>query len=283
MDQVKRLTSPAHREPGSKVVWALVAGLFLLRVPFLGGMRYFTWTRTSAWVMPIFEVGTYLLTAILIWFERDRLSDSHVDRLALIILVIGKPIELLLSRLRSPLWRPLGSSAYLLYLPVAIGLLVGLRRSHPRLGKAGAKKWLWVAVGVATGVTVGAMSGWLAKMEVGLPSRESLTWRVLAFLPVQQMLYAGIAEEPFFRGFLWGALRRAGWKDVWVWATQAGLFWLAHIYWLGHSPMSFWVIVPVGGLVFGLLAWGSRSIGVSMVAHGLANGILNVMISYRIS
>ena len=66
-----------------RVKWFLVAGLFVLRIPFLGGMRYFTWTRTSYWVMPVFEVGTYLLTAILIWMAKDRLSDYHVDKLAL--------------------------------------------------------------------------------------------------------------------------------------------------------------------------------------------------------
>ena len=98
---------------------------------------------------------------------------------------------------------------------------------------------------------------------------------------VLQWLKQRIAEEPFFRGFLWGALRRAGWEDVWIWAFQAALFWLAHIYWLGRSPVSFWV-VPLGGLVFGILAWRSRSIAVSMVAHGLVNGVMQMVLFYRL-
>jgi membrane protease YdiL (CAAX protease family) len=88
------------------------------------------------------------------------------------------------------------------------------------------------------------------------------------------MLYAGIAEEPFFRGFLWGSLRKLGLKDVWIWLIQAGLFWLGHTYALVNgAPWSFFFIVPVGGLVLGLLVWRSRSIAVSMAAHGLANGV----------
>ena len=270
-----------HERGRDKIAWLLVTGLFLLRIPFLAGMRYFTWTATSDWVMPIFEVGTYSLTALLIWSERDRLSENHIDRLALIILILGKPIELLLSRSRIPLRRPLGSSAYLLYVPIAAGLLVGLARARPRLVRSGAGRWRWVAIGVLAGIAVGAFSGWLARLELGPPRGQRLTLAAVTLLPVQHVLYAGIAEEPFFRGFLWGALRRTGWKDVWVWVLQGALFWLAHVYWLGRSPVSFWAIVPLGGIVFGALAWRSRSIAVSTIAHGLVNGVMEMVAFYR--
>ena len=269
-------------ERRDQAAWVFVAGLFLLRVPFLGGIRTLTWTSTAYWVMPIFEVGTYVLTAALIWCERDRLAEDHVDRLALIILILGKPVELLLSRSQCQFRRPLGSWAYLLYLPVAAGLLVGLALTRPRLARAGPGKWLWVAIGVAAGIAFGAYSGWLARIETHRLPGQGLALGALIMLQVQQVLYAGIAEEPFFRGFLWGALRRVGWKDAWVWVFQAGLFWLAHVYWLGRSPSSFWVIVPLGGLIFGALAWRSRSIGVSMIAHGLVNGVMQLVLVYRL-
>jgi membrane protease YdiL (CAAX protease family) len=263
------------------MMWFLVAGLLVLRIPFLGGMRYFTWTRTSSWVMPIFEVGTYLLTAILIWVEREHLSDFHVDRLALFILIFGKPAELLWSRFPGTGGRYLGSEAYLLYVPISLGLVVGLIFCRPKLCKLRAKKWLWVGIGVLTGVIVGVLSGWLSKLEFN-PSRSQLTLETLILLPIQEMLYAAIAEEPVFRGLLWGALRKSGWREGWVWVAQGVLFWLAHIYLIERSPVTFWVIVPLGGLVFGLLAWRSRSIGVSMIAHGLANGVLKHVVLYRL-
>jgi membrane protease YdiL (CAAX protease family) len=271
-----------HDETGhDRIVWLLVVGLLILRIPFLAGMRYFTWTSTALWVMPIFEVGTYVLTAILIWLERDRLADHHVDLLALVIIIVGKPLELLLSSFPNPGWRSLLSDAYLLYLPVAAALLAGLVIARPALGKSGARKWLWVGIGVVAGIAVGAHSGWLSRREIAAPLPMSVTPGVLLLLPVHEMLYAGIAEEPLFRGFLWGALRRAGWKDVWVLVLQWALFWVAHIYLLDRSPVTFWQIVPLGGLVFGVLAWGSRSIGVSMIAHGLANGVLKTVFYYR--
>jgi len=282
MENADSAASKQRRKGRDKMAWLLIACLFLLRIPFLGGMRYFTWTATSCWVMPIFEVGTYLLTAILIWSERDRLPDNHIDQLALIILILGKPVELLLSKFHNPFGRPLRSSAYLLYVPIAAALVVGLALERRRPAKSGTRKWLWVAVGVSTGIAIGALSGWLTRLEMSLPRVSSLTTEVLILLPIQQLLYAGIDEEPFFRGFLWGALRRAGWKEVWVWMFQGVLFWLAHIYWLDRSPVTFWVIVPLGGLAFGALAWRSRSIGVSMIAHGLLNAVLKIVVSYRL-
>jgi membrane protease YdiL (CAAX protease family) len=282
MENAESVGSKQRRECRDKIAWMLIAGLFLLRIPFLGGMRYFTWTATSHWVMPIFEVGTYLLTAILIWSERDRLGDNHIDRLALIILILGKPVELLLSNPQNPFGRPLSSSAYLLYVPTAAALVAGLALERPRMARTGMRKWLWVAAGALVGIAIGALSGWLTRLEMNLPRVSSLTTEVLILLPIQQLLYAGIDEEPFFRGFLWGALRRAGWKEVWVWVFQGLLFWLAHIYWLDRSPVTFWVIVPLGGLAFGALAWRSRSIGVSMIAHGLANAVLKMVVSYRL-
>ena len=280
MNSTKDAIPTFHKMARDRVKWFLVAGLFVLRIPFLGGMRYFTWTRTSSWVMPIFEVGTYLLTAILIWMERERLSEYHVDKLALFIIVFGKPAELLWSRFPGPIGRYLVGEGYLLYLPISIGLLVGLSLARPKMGEVGSKKWRWVGVGVLTGVIIGVLSGWLTRLEFN-PSRSQLTPAALVLLSVQELLYAGIAEEPFFRGFLWGALKKSGWKEGWVLAAQGVLFWVAHIYLIERSPMTFWVIVPLGGVVFGALAWRSRSIGVSMIAHGLANGILKMVVLYR--
>jgi len=57
---------------------------------------------------------------------------------------------------------------------------------------------------------------------------------------------------------------------------------MAHLYYLGKYPLSFWVIVPLSGLLFGLLAWGSRSIATSMLGHGLVNGVGQMVAFYRL-
>jgi membrane protease YdiL (CAAX protease family) len=101
-------------------------------------------------------------------------------------------------------------------------------------------------------------------------------------LPTQQLVIAAIPEEPLFRGFLWGVLKRYKWRDVWILFFQAGLFLFGHIYYYGGMPISFWVVVPTGGIILGILAWKSRSITTSMTAHAFINAIAQVVTFYRL-
>jgi membrane protease YdiL (CAAX protease family) len=82
-----------------------------------------------------------------------------------------------------------------------------------------------------------------------------------------------VTEEPLFRAFLWGYLYKAGWKPVWIWLLQAGLFMLGHIYYITTYPISFWLIVPTGALVLGALVWRSKTISSSLAAHATMNAL----------
>jgi hypothetical protein len=66
-----------------RVTWLLVAGLFILRIPIFTFVVMID-PNTYAWVDPLYFVGTYFLTALLIWWERERLADFHVDKLVLV-------------------------------------------------------------------------------------------------------------------------------------------------------------------------------------------------------
>jgi membrane protease YdiL (CAAX protease family) len=268
----KATTTDSHM----RVTWVLVAGLFVLRIPFFASARIFSNSLfpNADWAAPIFEIGTYFLTAVLIWWERDRLADFHIDKLVLLIFILGKPVELLMHQLQIPFSYPERSAAYFLYLPIAVSLGVALWVAHPSLPKLNIRLAGWILIGILTGIAVGIYSGSIIKANSGQSNAGPVTPLLIFFLPLQQMLYAAIAEEPFFRGFLWGVLRKSGVNDISAWLIQAGLFWIGHAYYLVHNAAwSFLFIVPVGGLVLGLLAWRSRSIAVSMVAHGLTNGI----------
>jgi membrane protease YdiL (CAAX protease family) len=274
-------TAHDGRASRSKAIWLLVAGLLALRIALLGGVRYFTYPDYPSWVQPVFEIGTYLLTALLVWHERDHLSDHHIDTAALVVLILGKPLELLMRALSIPAAWPESSRPYLLWLPISIGLLVALVLARPRLKSMRARDWLWLLAGSVIGIAFGALTGYGIRLQNPYRATHRLTAALVAFGPLQQMLHAGMAEEPLFRGFLWGALRRARWKEVWIWLLQAALFWISHIYYLGNVPFSFWVLVPAAGLLFGLVAWRSRSIAASMLAHGFTNGVGQIVAVYR--
>lgn len=274
-------TSLGHKAsiPRNTVTWLLIAILFFLRIVIVGLVPALM-KNSPSWAVTTYEVGTYFVIVAFIWWERHNLSDFFIDRLALIILILGKPYELLLYKLQIPFTYPLRSEVYWLYLPTACGLLLVSRFIYPRLRKIDGKNWLWLLAGIAAGVVLGIMIGYVQRYQFS-GATEPLTSSLMFFLPTQQLVSAAIAEEPFFRGFLWGALRRSGWKDGWILIFQAVLFMIAHVYYFGNNPVSFWIFVPFGGLVMGLFAWRSHSIATSMVTHGFGNAVAQMMIYYR--
>jgi membrane protease YdiL (CAAX protease family) len=262
-----------------RVAWLLLAGLLFLRFPFLAGLASFSKSRPD-WLDPIFQVGTYLLTACLIWWERERLADFHIDTLAIVIIILFKPIQTLIlalwgfQQMALAFPQPLSLTVWV----IAIALVVVLRRSHTQFPKIQKTNLRWFTIGVLAGIATALLLGYPMSLQIdkselaGRPDLwPMLVMAILSF--VYQLGYAAVTEEPLFRGFLWGYLRKLKWPEWWIWLFQAGLFMLGHIYYVTTAPISFWIIVPTGGLVLGWLAWRSRSIATSMAAHGAMNAL----------
>lgn len=280
MKALQPLTSDDNSRLHDRIALILLLGLLFIRFPFVAGIALFI-SPTPSWVSPIFEFGTYILTVILIWWERKRLADFHIDTFVVAIIIFFKPIEtLFLASLGNdgivsdPLAFP--SIPALLIWIVAIWLLLALLRQHPRLPGIRRKTIFWFIAGTLFGILAAILLAYPFSLQIGtgnhlntLPPFSLNEIFIGGF--VYQMSYAAISEEPLFRGFLWGYLRKAGWREIWIWLFQAGLFWVGHIYYFGKLPISFW-IVPLAGLLLGGLAWRSRSIATSIAAHGAMNG-----------
>jgi len=267
-----------------RITWLLISGMVFLRFPLIFWARFFH-PEAGNWVISICEVGTYLLIAVLIIWERDRLADSHIDSLALGLLLL-KPFEILFYRNSSA--GPYAGRAYLLFIPIAVCLAVALLVRRPALQRPSRKNLAWLAAGALAGMGMGIGAGYLfahfqTPVAGGLERATlsdirdlpGLLWQYRFYLvrnPVQQAFYAGAMEEPLFRGFLWGALLRAGWKHGWICLFQAGLFCLGHIYYLPAGLYGSFGFTFMGGLVLGVLAWRSHSIATSITAHGFNNG-----------
>jgi hypothetical protein len=231
------LADSDYQSPTSRhktVAWILLVGLLFLRLPFAGGIHYFT---QSEWVNIAYEIGTYLLTAILIWWERKRLKDFHIDLLALVIIVLFKPIQTLILA-----WLRFSDQAFAFPNPlsfafwgIAIGLAIALWFSRADLPKFQKASLGWLAIGIIAGIATAIALGYPMSFQVDktqFPHKPEMLAMLL--LTVQsffyQLGYAAVSEEPLFRGFLWGYLRQSKWKDVWIWLFQTGLFTLSHIY-----------------------------------------------------
>lgn len=255
--------------------WILLGGLLFLRFPWIILGRVFA-PAYSIQITVIFEVGTCLLTFLLIFLERKRLAEYHVDRLALVLLVCA-PIAVLVGRMAGGYALP-GQEVKAV---LAVMLLIALLLRRPVLPRRGAGRTAGcIGTAVLAGAALAIIWGFLSSFQLRemvdvstLPSvGQMLHGGRLSYGVLYQIDYAAAAEEPLFRGFLWGRLRKCGWKDHWIWLFQALLFAVGHVYYVGVYNISAFLLVPLGALGLGLVAWKTRSIGASMITHGIING-----------
>ncbi|HPH96113.1 MAG TPA: type II CAAX endopeptidase family protein [Anaerolineaceae bacterium] len=261
-----------------RVVWIVLGGLLFLRLPFLAGIRCFA---NPVWLVPVFDISTYLLTAFLIWWERDRLADYHIDMLSLGIIIFFKPLQTLLAAQMMD-WDAMAFPklpALALWV-IAGGLLLALVLSRPKWPPLTWGSLGWVGIGLLAGlvmVLIDAMpTAIMVKQMYGeAVQKPDIQMMLREALPnfFYMVGFAGVTEEPLFRGFLWGCLRKAGWRDLWIFLLQAGLFTLGHIYYLFSMPLMFFIVVPVGALGMGLLAWRSKTLAAPLAAHGVGNAL----------
>jgi len=272
MNQTQDNNTSRHQQ----VFLLTLIGLLILRIPFEAGMRFFNieW----AWTDIVYQIGTYLLTTFLIWWEVDNLADYHIDTLAVIIIILFQPVQTLVLKYRGLneylLTFPSISSLIMWSIAIVFAIAIWLKRSKlPGMKPVGLG---WLVIGIATGLLTTIVLSYPMSFQVPASSSLPLTpaFRALINIPssfVQQIGYAAVSEEPLFRGFLWGFLKKRNWREHWIWLFQAGLFTFSHIYYINDAPISFWIIVPVGALVLGWLVWRSQTIATSMVAHGMMN------------
>jgi membrane protease YdiL (CAAX protease family) len=76
-----------------------------------------------------------------------------------------------------------------------------------------------------------------------------------------------LPEELLLRGFLWGHLRKFKVSELSILCIQAILFWAAHY----EHPPGRWIMVLLAGLVFGVVAWKTRSLFMSSLVHTCQN------------
>ena len=236
----------------------LVAGLLFLRFPFLIGVQMLlpeqpALLRTIS--MFVFIVGTYLLAAILIWWEREHLRDFWIDLAAGITFL-----------------------CQIFCFPIGIGLFRAMRRHQARFPSPPANVWRWALFGgmLAIACNIFIVSTGIAPRVPGLVSASLL---VLFPSVLIQMTMAGVFEEPLFRGFIWGYLRRAQWKDGWIWLIQALLFTLAHVYYLQTEALGPWFArIMLPALLIGFIAWRAKSIFASMVTHAFFNASGDILL-----
>ena len=91
-------------------------------------------------------------------------------------------------------------------------------------------------------------------------------------------MLAAVLEEPLFRGFLWGWLRKKGKSERAIWLIQSVVFFCAHLQYAAQGRWFEFGAMFAAGLIFGALAWRTRSLVPAMLAHALLNCIGGLVI-----
>lgn len=272
-----KLSENAHRH----VTWCVLILLLLLRIPYTIVIIYLLPIENQNGAA-IYEVCTYLLTIFLIWWERDRLTSFHIDKSALMMILLFRPLQtLILSywQVDSPLKVP--SVPSLLIWTAAMVLAVSIWRSRIELISVSASMWVWLGIGIVAGISVSIFENFLSfqSMLLSDSTYSPIIMKSASLSLLYHLGFSPINEEPLFRGFLWGALRQRKWNEVWILIFQAILFTSAHVYFAKQYPFMFWILIPFAGLLFGILTIRSRSIAPAILAHGMINGSAYVFVA----
>jgi membrane protease YdiL (CAAX protease family) len=126
----------------------------------------------------------------------------------------------------------------------------------------------WISFIVFSAVWVTALD---IKSKDRLPQELGADKSTVALLAVALLVcvIAPIAEEVFFRGYFFNALR--SWKGLWPAAILTGLvFGAIHI---GSAPAPFLVPLAVFGFVLCLLYWRTGSLYPCIALHALNNSL----------
>jgi membrane protease YdiL (CAAX protease family) len=127
-----------------------------------------------------------------------------------------------------------------------------------------------IVIAISVGIAMNLADYYLGFLSRGETLRSHLS--ILSFYPVWfcgHFIFNALPEELLFRGILWGEGRNIKLSNLSILCVQSILFWGAHYY---YYDMPFnWINVIVAGLIFGIVAWKTKSILASAIVHAMGN------------
>lgn len=269
---------PPRTARARNLVPGLVVACLVWRVVIANALVLSFPGQVGGWARLLIEAPLYGAIALLIRETAGVWSKYHIDALSLIIFLAFGTLLRTSTEARS---RSAGIVDALVFLGLSILLVLSLRGKGIFSWRRLRERVVWIP-----GLSLGCIS---LSAAVVLPGgvallAQSHVTQLFGALAIryaleffQGMSHAAILEEPLFRGFLWGWLREKGWAERRILVFQMVLFCLAHLprYW--QEPQVLLFSLPAGGLFLGWLAWKTRSVAPTMVAHGIYNAFVGMI------
>jgi membrane protease YdiL (CAAX protease family) len=219
----------------------------------------------------LFVISVYLSVIVALWNEAHRVWEFHLDRFSIVaIIIMGTFFR---SRLGIP-----GETYYLIAIWILdITLLILTVRNWSVIPGTDSR---WSRIGLVVACLALVPLALIETLQPQVYSNVDYSSYGPLLSAVRSILYnlsfVSLYEEVIFRGFLWGYLARIGWNDYRVLWGQAIIFWLLHSARL-YTPVSFFITIPIGTLIFTLLAHRSKQLYPSIIAHTLINSIVPIL------
>lgn len=238
---------------------------FLVLIPIKWIIQYFYQSDWPEWFRCIFYFLMFLIIAILILVERTRLEKSNIDVLSLsVIILFGSFLRPFITEY--PWFTKILTMFFAIIGVVLLYMWLIRRRLQTTIPS---KLLLWIVLSFFICLTEYT----IAKLITSLPpigSSRSLFLNSL-YMVNYQLSNIVIPEEAIFRGFLWGSLKRKGFADYKILLIQSFLFMTGHINIYHIRSLWYYIFILGQGVIFGLLAWRSRSILPGVITHTFHN------------
>ncbi|MHB1152354.1 MAG: CPBP family glutamic-type intramembrane protease [Eubacteriales bacterium] len=269
---------PVKTKHDNLIFILLLTMLVILRFPLLILPSFNLLPVSHESAFEIYTIGTYFISAVMILLKRDDLLKYNMGFFSVALFIAAPFIYPVAFYVLTPQISMLLSPDIIIRPIISACLLIALLKLRVKLPRAGMKKSVfWFFTAAAAGIGFAIILGLILRQQTTVFSTE---FNIAKYLPCAffiQLNNAAVCEEPLFRGFLWGFLRELHWKDHWILLFQAFTFMIGHIYYIDKALISLFIVVPVGGILLGIIAWRSKSAGASMITHSLVNSVGNIV------
>lgn len=220
----------------------------------------------------IYLLGTFILTGFFICKNIQNLSLFNISGFAIFIFLFSPIFSIIAD--------PYNFIAYI-NIPIAIAFGVYLFRKKKELilTKTLTNKLASnIVITLIITVAIIAIGAFIKEFKGGSNLDPlNLEWIIHQFL--FQLSFVAIMEEPLFRGFFWGYLKKYKLSDITICIIQALLFWGGHIYYM-DTGLNFWIWHPIAAFLLGLIIVKTKNIAYSLGAHALVNTIAQIFMFY---
>ncbi len=217
---------------------------------------------------------SYICVIATMLLEKDCLATFNFDRSALVIFILAGFFR---PNFHVPNENLYKTSVGILSL-VLLGIVVMLWAKLPK------SNINWIVLGVLSCVLVIPIA-LIESTQVAkyIDSNRLYEEKFISYL-ITNLLVNLFTVAPFeeltIRGILWGLLRKRNFSEnkiVWV---QGIFFWTIHFQQAFTSPLSFFITIPIGVIVYSLLTRYSKQIFPSIVSHTLLNTLISPFVMF---